>query len=480
MGLRAAAATAKDGRLYLLGGNLGSSSPTNTTRVYNPSTNAWTTGARFPQARDFAMAAALGDGVHLVGGAGSGGVLSDHRLYRPATDTWVARAPLPKAVRAAVARVVNGKLYIIGGRTGFGPTGAVQIFNPSTNAWTPGRAMPTPRFSAASAVINGLIYVAGGQTPGIGTSRVLERYDPKANTWTPLTAMPAPREALGGANVGGRFCVAGGRLAASPSTGKALGQTYCYDPTTNAWMRGPDMITPRAETASTELQGALYTLGGRTPSALATRPVERLAAVTATGSLRVVTATSGPDQDADGYAVALDGGGGSHIGANAEITFSSLAAGPHTLVLSGLAPNCTLAGAPARTVSVTAGSVTNTSFAVTCVTGRSIELVSARDHIPGSFVSHRVVYADRNRIYLGSSQGTLFVLARDRVADFPVIQTIDVGMAITGVRGDGDRLYVSVRMACGCTRRAPPCNRWEPSPCLVTWARWRRSKENST
>jgi hypothetical protein len=72
-----------------------------------------------------------------------------------------------------------------------------------------------------------------------------------------------------------------------------------------------------------------------------------------------------------------------------------------------------------------------------------LELVSARDHIPGSFVSTRAVYADRDRIYLGSYQGSLFVLARDRAADFPMIQTIDLGTAITGVRGDADRLYVT-------------------------------------
>jgi hypothetical protein len=35
------------------------------------------------------------------------------------------------------------------------------------------------------------------------------------------------------------------------------------------------------------------------------------------------------------------------------------------------------------------------------------------------------------------------VLARDRAANFPVIQTIDVGAQITAVRGDADRLYLT-------------------------------------
>jgi hypothetical protein len=71
------------------------------------------------------------------------------------------------------------------------------------------------------------------------------------------------------------------------------------------------------------------------------------------------------------------------------------------------------------------------------------DLVSVRDHIPGSFVVQRSVYADQDRIYLGSYQGDLFVLARDPAADFPIVQTIHLGVPITGVRGDADRLYVT-------------------------------------
>jgi concanavalin A-like lectin/glucanase superfamily protein/Kelch motif protein len=274
--IRAAASTADAERIYVLGGNAGSSSPTTSTGIYDPSANSWSTGRSFLNARDFAMAAVLSDGVHLVGGAGSGGLLSDHRVYQRSTNTWSARAPLPTAVDAAVARVVGGKLYIIGGGSGSGPSGTVQVFRPSTNTWATKRAMPTPRLSAASAVINGLIYVAGGQGAGITTTAALERYDPIANTWIALAAMPVSREALTGGNVNGQFCVSSGRLAAASPTGKALAQTFCYNPNSNAWTSGPNMITPRAEVASAEFGGSLYTLGGRAPNALTTRNVERL------------------------------------------------------------------------------------------------------------------------------------------------------------------------------------------------------------
>src|SRR5213079_3232255 len=61
-----------------------------------------------------------------------------------------------------------------------------------------------------------------------------------------------------------------------------------------------------------------------------------------TGSLSVTTATSGAsgDLDPDGYTVTLDGATSRAIGDNGTTTFSGLAPGSHTVVLSGMAANC--------------------------------------------------------------------------------------------------------------------------------------------
>src|SRR5437762_1213283 len=87
-----------------------------------------------------------------------------------------------------------------------------------------------------------------------------------------------------------------------------------------------------------------------------------------TGSLRVTTATSGAsgDVDPDGYSVTLDGTTSRAIGDTATTTFSGLAPGSHTVVLSGVAANCTVSGGTSRTLSVTAGSTVSTSYAVSC------------------------------------------------------------------------------------------------------------------
>src|SRR5205823_7462661 len=68
----------------------------------------------------------------------------------------------------------------------------------------------------------------------------------------------------------------------------------------------------------------------------------------------------------DGYSVTLDGTTSRAIGDNATTTFSGLAPGSHTVVLSGVAANCTVSGGTSRTLSVTAGSTVSTSYAVSC------------------------------------------------------------------------------------------------------------------
>ena len=87
-----------------------------------------------------------------------------------------------------------------------------------------------------------------------------------------------------------------------------------------------------------------------------------------TGNLMVTTTTSGSSQEPDGYTATLDGGSSQAIGTSASVTFSGLAPGSHTVVLSGVATNCTVASGTSRTASVVAGGTASASFAVTCTT----------------------------------------------------------------------------------------------------------------
>ena len=82
-------------------------------------------------------------------------------------------------------------------------------------------------------------------------------------------------------------------------------------------------------------------------------------------SIEVTTATTGSPLDPDGYSLRLDGGAGQAIGINASLTLS-VSAGSHSVGLTGVASNCTIAEANPRPVTVSAGAQASVSFTVTC------------------------------------------------------------------------------------------------------------------
>jgi N-acetylneuraminic acid mutarotase len=168
-----------------------------------------------------------------------------------------------------VAEAIGDKIYVPNGSTG-----VMYIYDLVSNSWTSGAAM-TPRGSSASAVLGGKIYVAGGATI-VATRDILERYDPATDTWETLAPMPDRREGPGAGAIDGHFCVFGGRIAQGNPTGNALPDTWCYDPATNSWGKGQDMITPRALVGSVELDGEIYAIGGRLGEPLAIATVEKL------------------------------------------------------------------------------------------------------------------------------------------------------------------------------------------------------------
>lgn len=85
-----------------------------------------------------------------------------------------------------------------------------------------------------------------------------------------------------------------------------------------------------------------------------------------TGNLQITTVTSGPAQDADGYAVNIDGGTSQPIGPNATLRVANISAAEHTVELRGLAANCAVTGDNPLGVAVDPGGTASVSFAVTC------------------------------------------------------------------------------------------------------------------
>ena len=84
------------------------------------------------------------------------------------------------------------------------------------------------------------------------------------------------------------------------------------------------------------------------------------------GTLEVTSSTVGVEVDADGYTIEIDGGAGQPLAPNVTLRHPEVAAGPHTVLLTGIATNCTVGGDNPRFFTITPGQTAAITFAVVC------------------------------------------------------------------------------------------------------------------
>ena len=106
------------------------------------------------------------------------------QVYDPTSDTWTTKAPMPNTV-ASVSTVINDKIYLIG-------SGITQIYDRKTDQWRIGKAAPNNitglnEGGVVAIVTIGVmapkyIYVYDGST--------FQVYNPENETWT-LGANPS-------------------------------------------------------------------------------------------------------------------------------------------------------------------------------------------------------------------------------------------------------------------------------------------------
>ena len=85
-----------------------------------------------------------------------------------------------------------------------------------------------------------------------------------------------------------------------------------------------------------------------------------------TPALQVSVSTTGSELDQDGYQVSVDNDGGGWLLPNDTIIIPFVRPGPHTIALSGVAPNCAVSGEHPRTFNVVADEATYVQFDVVC------------------------------------------------------------------------------------------------------------------
>jgi CubicO group peptidase (beta-lactamase class C family) len=85
-----------------------------------------------------------------------------------------------------------------------------------------------------------------------------------------------------------------------------------------------------------------------------------------TGDLSVSTVTTGEDLDEDGYTISVDAMLEQPVASNGEVTFEALVRGDHSVELTDIADNCTVAEANPQTVTVPGSGAATAAFTVTC------------------------------------------------------------------------------------------------------------------
>lgn len=84
------------------------------------------------------------------------------------------------------------------------------------------------------------------------------------------------------------------------------------------------------------------------------------------GTVQVTVTTTGVDPDANGYQISVDGATAVTVPSNGTQALANVPVGTRSLTVSGIASNCTLAGANPRSVTVSRGQTSNVTLSVTC------------------------------------------------------------------------------------------------------------------
>lgn len=271
----------------------------------------WRSGANLPVALGEVAGGIINGRLYVVGDGNSSTL-----RYDPTTNAWTSSlARRPNPAKDQLAEVFGGKLYVFGGvfyKNGQQVLDRVQIYDPATNAWTQGARMPFPAFASQTALINGEIYLAGGVTAGNVTTSRVAKYNPTTNRWTELAPMPIGRNSAPAGTDGQRLFVFGGRdggdrphpgftnvqvydpvtnrwssvntnvprptggivkapffngefhIIGGETDSTVVGRVDIYNPTTNTWRRGPDMITPRHGIYPLLRDNRIFVAGGGT------------------------------------------------------------------------------------------------------------------------------------------------------------------------------------------------------------------------
>jgi hypothetical protein len=187
----AAAALTADGLIHVAGGQVdGTGTKTSVHEAFDALANTWSGLTALPAPQQ-SMAAATGiDGRFYVFG---GSLRTTSLVYDGTNGVWVSLPSLPtgRSWTSGLA-APDGKIYVIGGDNLAGTPNlkTVEAFDPKASTWATAPSMPTGRGALATSLgPDGRIYAFGGDND-VGAFNAAEVFDTTAQSWSALAPMP--------------------------------------------------------------------------------------------------------------------------------------------------------------------------------------------------------------------------------------------------------------------------------------------------
>ncbi len=281
----------QNGNWLITGGVNVTNDPQDLCEIYDPVADTFTAVAPMLLPRMGHTANVLADGrVFVTGGLQAMTVVptplsavhdatNTTEIYDPTTNTWTAGPNLrtPRAAHTSITRP-DGKILLIGGISwdnviiiGWLPAvrSSCDLYDPVANTIAAGPSMVTSRSMVDPVDLgNNRWLLAGGisslSLTNLGTpTAAAEIYDAVANTWTSVNPMATPRGNHKSWSLrNGTFLLAGGANGTILSP-VPLASTEVFSLATNSFTAGPSMTTSRAGAAQfLTPQGQMQLFGG--------------------------------------------------------------------------------------------------------------------------------------------------------------------------------------------------------------------------
>ena len=137
----------------------------------------------------------------------------------------------------------------------------------SEGTWKTLPSMEVARSHAPTVNYDNKIYVFGGGGPNFSSLDSCVYYNPDKNSWVDIKPMPTKRSGTAAFLVGEKIYVVGGGFKKPDGNFQFLKTVEIYDPNTDSWECGPDLLQPHDYPASTLIDETIYILGGHHPDA---------------------------------------------------------------------------------------------------------------------------------------------------------------------------------------------------------------------